>query len=97
MPNVNVTYAEMEAAAKQLTNGHTDISTRLSSLKTMVDGLVQGGYVTDSSSKAFESSYAEFNTGVTKTIEGLEGMAKYLSAAAKAFGDTDSQLANALK
>ena len=89
MPDVRVTYAEMESAAKQLITGHQEITTKLSALKTMVDGLVQNGYVTDSSSK--------FNKGVTQTIEGLEGMSKYLTAAAKAFGDTDSQLANALK
>ena len=95
--DVNVTYGEMETAAKQLISGHQEITSKLSALKTMVDGLVQGGYVTDRSSKAFESSYEEFNKGVTQTIQGLEGMSKYLTAAAKAFGDTDSQLANALK
>jgi WXG100 family type VII secretion target len=95
--DVNVTYGEMETAAKQLIAGHAEISSKLSALKTMVDGLVQGGYVTDRSSKAFEASYTEFNRGVTQTIEGLAGMSKYLSAAAQAFGDTDSQLANALK
>jgi WXG100 family type VII secretion target len=97
MPDVRVTYAEMESAAKQLITGHQEITSKLSALKTMVDGLVQNGYVTDSSSKAFEASYSEFNKGVSQTIEGLEGMSKYLTAAAKAFGDTDSQLANALK
>jgi WXG100 family type VII secretion target len=95
--DVRVTYAEMETAAKQLITGHQEITSRLTSLKTMVDGLVQNGYVTDKSSQAFETSYTEFNKGVTQTIEGLEGMSKYLTAAAKAFGDTDSQLANALK
>ena len=73
MPDVRVTYAEMESAAKQLITGHQEITSKLSALKTMVDGLVQNGYVTDSSSKAFEASYSEFNKGVTQTIEGLEG------------------------
>jgi WXG100 family type VII secretion target len=95
--DVNVTYAEMETAARQLIAGHQEITAKLTALKTMVDGLVRGGYVTDRSSKAFETSYTEFNKGVTQTIQGLEGMSKYLTAAAKAFGDTDSQLANALK
>ena len=49
------------------------------------------------SSKAFETSYQEFNKGINETLQGLEGMSKYLTAAAQAFGDTDSQLANALK
>ena len=69
MADVRVTYAEMETAAKQLITGHQEITSRLTSLKTMVDGLVQNGYVTDKSSQAFETSYNEFNKGVTQTIE----------------------------
>ncbi|HEY3978582.1 MAG TPA: WXG100 family type VII secretion target [Streptosporangiaceae bacterium] len=95
--DVNVSYAQMESAAKQLINGHQEITARLTSLKTLVDALVQDGYVTDRSSKAFEASYQEFNRGVTQTIQGLEGMSKYLTSAAQAFGDTDGSLANALK
>jgi WXG100 family type VII secretion target len=95
--DVNVSYAQMESAAKQLINGHTEITARLTALKSLVDALVQDGYVTDRSSKAFEASYQEFNKGVTQTLQGLEGMSSYLTAAARAFGDTDGQLANALK
>jgi WXG100 family type VII secretion target len=95
--DVNVSYDQMESAAKQLINGHQEITSRLTALKTLVDGLVNGGYVTDRSSKAFETSYQEFNKGINETLQGLEGMSKYLTAAAQAFGDTDSQLANALK
>jgi WXG100 family type VII secretion target len=92
-----VTYADMDSAAKQLINGHQEITAKLMALKTMVDGLVQNGFVTDRSSKQFEVSYTEFNKGVTQTIQGLDGMSKYLTAAAKAFGDTDNQLARALQ
>jgi uncharacterized protein YukE len=53
--------------------------------------------VTDSSRKQFESSYTEFNTGATKMIQGQNGMGRYLDAAAKAFHETDTQLAAALK
>jgi hypothetical protein len=35
----------------------------------------------------------QFNKGVTQTIEGLEGMSKYLTAAAKASGDTAQPVA----
>ena len=97
MPNVNVTYAEMQSAAKQLQSGEQQIEADLSRLKKLVDNLVAGGYITDSSSKQFETSYTEFNTGATKMIQGLNGMGQYLDAAAKAFQDTDTQLANALK
>lgn len=96
MANLNVTYQDMEDAATRLSNGQHDIETKLGELKQLVDGLVNGGYVTDKSSKAFDSSYAEFNDGATKTIAGLEGMSGFLKSAAQALGDTDQQLASTL-
>lgn len=96
MANLNVTYQDMEDAAGRLTNGQNDIESKLTELKALVDSLVSGGYVTDKSSKAFDSSYAEFNDGATKTIAGLEGMSGFLKAAATALADTDSQLASSL-
>jgi WXG100 family type VII secretion target len=97
MTNLNVTYQDMRDAASKLSNGKQDIETKLRELKSLVDSLVNGGYVTDKSSKAFDSSYTEFNDGVTKTIEGLDGMSDYLNKAADALEDTDSQLASAIK
>jgi len=95
--NLNVTYADMQSAAKQLQGGEQQIEGDLSKLKKLIDNLVAGGYVTDSSSRQFEASYTEFNTGATKMIQGLTGMGQYLEAAAKAFHETDTQLASALK
>jgi WXG100 family type VII secretion target len=97
VPNVNVTYADMQSAANQLRAGENQIEGDLAKLKKLVDNLVASGYVTDTSSKQFESSYTEFNTGATKMIQGLNGMGQYLDAAAKAFHETDTQLAAALK
>ena len=96
MPNVNVTYAEMQSAARQLQAGEQTIEGDLRKLKQLVDNLVMGGYVTDSSSKRFHESYTEFTTGATKVIQGLTGMGQYLDTAVKAFGDTDAQLAASL-
>ena len=94
--NVKVTYQDMEDAAKRLREGQADIEQKLEELKKLVDSLVNGGYVTDASSKAFDSSYTEFNTGAKKTIEGLDGMGEYLVQAAKTFREADEQLAKAL-
>jgi WXG100 family type VII secretion target len=95
--NVNVTYADMQSAANQLRSGEQQIEADLAKLKKLIDNLVASGYVTDTSSKQFEASYTEFNTGATKMIQGLNGMGQYLDAAAKAFHETDAQLAAALK
>jgi WXG100 family type VII secretion target len=97
VPNVNVTYADMQSAANQLKAGEQQIEGDLARLKALIDNLVASGYVTDSSSRQFEASYAEFNTGATKMIQGLTGMGQYLDAAARAFQETDAQLAAALK
>lgn len=97
MANLNVTYADMQSAANQLKAGEQQIEGDLARLKHLIDSLVASGYVTDASSRKFDASYAEFNTGATKMIQGLTGMAQYLEAAARAFHETDVQLSTALK
>ena len=97
MPNMNVTYQDMQDAASRLSQGEDEIKSKLAQLKSLVDSLVSGGYVTDKSSVAFSNSYQEFNDGSTKTISGLTGMASYLNKAADALAQTDSDLANSLK
>ena len=77
--------------------GEQTIEGDLTRLKELVDNLVTGGYVTDSSSKHFEASYAQFHSGATRMLQGLTGMGQYLDAAVKAFSDTDTQLAASLK
>ena len=94
--NLNVTYHEMSDAATRLRDGQQQIESQLQALKALVDALVHGGYVTDSSSKAFDASYAEFNDGARRTIEGIDGMGRYLDRAAATFQDADQQLAAAL-
>ena len=97
VPNVNVTYADMQSAANQLKAGEQQIEGDLVRLKQLIDNLVESGYVTDSSSRQFEASYAEFSAGATKMIQGLMGMGQYLDAAARAFQETDAQLAASIK
>ena len=97
MANVNVTYEQMTTAAGKLEAGQAEIEGQLGELKAQVDDLVNNGYVTDSSSKAFQQSYDEFNQGARQVIEGLTGMGKYLRTAAQTFEEADTTLANALK
>ncbi len=97
MANVSVSYQEMQDQATKLNNGRIDIEGQLSALKSQIEGLVNGGFVTDAASGQFLGSYEEFNTGVTKALDGLDGMATYLNKAAETFADVDTQLANALK
>lgn len=89
MPDVNVTYEEMENAAQRLSAGQEEITSQLTQLKAMVDSLVGGGFVTDVASKAFEQAYEEFNQGVTQTIQGLDIMSNYLKSTAEKFREAD--------
>lgn len=97
MSNVNVTYQEMRDAANKLRNGQSEIEDKLAQLKSLVQSLVNGGYVTDRSSKQFDQSYEEFNNGAKQTIQGLDGMGQFLTSAADAFEQADEQLAQGLK
>ncbi len=95
--DVNVSYDHMETVAKRLTTGQGEIESQLLDLKKQVDELVNSGFVTDQSSKAFQSSYQEFNDGISKTVAGLEGLSGFLTKAASTFRDSDSGLASGLK
>ncbi|MEU2354888.1 WXG100 family type VII secretion target [Streptomyces misionensis] len=93
MSNVNVTYQDMQDAATKLRTGESEITQKLGELHKFIQNLVNSGYVTDRSSKQFDQSYSEFNSGATKTIEGLEGIAKFLESAARTFQQADEDLA----
>lgn len=97
MANLSVTYDDMKDAATRLKAGEQEINARLAQLRSLVDSLVSGGYVTDKSSVAFDRGYAEFTDGAKKTISGLDGMSTYLTKAAELLQQTDSDLANALQ
>lgn len=96
MPNVNVTYEEMRQAANRLESGKAEITQKLSELQKLVSSLVNGGYVTDSSSRNFEHAYQEFNGGAERAIEGLTQMGTYLNRAANTFQEADQSLSQAL-
>lgn len=96
MANVNVTYDDLRNQASQLRNGQKAIEDQLSQLKSQIDNLVSSGYVTDKSSKAFDSTYSEFNSGATQTIQAIDGMAGFLESAVNTLESTDEQLASSI-
>ena len=57
MANLNVTYDELRTAGNQLITGKGDLENRLMELKSYIDNLVSEGYVTSSSSGAFQEQY----------------------------------------
>lgn len=97
MANINVTYGDMQSASAQLITGKGALEDKLNELQRLVGDLVANGFVTDSASGAFHESYTQFTTGATQTISGLQGLSDFLSAAATALGDTDTQLAATIR
>ena len=97
MANLNVTYADLESTASRLRSGQTDIEQRLTELKRLVDTLISEGFRTDKASGAFGTSYEQFNSGATKTIQGLEGMAQFLRSAMEQFTQQDEALSAAIR
>ncbi|HET6860687.1 MAG TPA: WXG100 family type VII secretion target [Streptomyces sp.] len=87
----------MRKAASQLDTAKTKIEEKLTSLEKFIEGLVKNGYTTAKGSQAFEEDYKEFSKGAKDTIEGLTGMAKFLTNAAAAYEDLDEKLAKGAK
>lgn len=97
MPDMNVTYGEIQDAASQLSAGQTNIDQELSHLLNVVNTLIQNGFSTDAASGAFESAYQEFTTGAKNMIQGLTQMSEYLNKAAQVFQEADQDLARFLQ
>ena len=96
MANMNVTYHDMADAAGKLQGFERQIQDELRQAQSLVQNLVSAGFVTDAASKAFDASYNEFTNGATKVIDGMQGMASYLTNAAQKLQDTDQALAQGL-
>ena len=97
MANMNVTYSEMTDAAGRLITGKDDLVSKLSELQTLVNNLVGSGFVTDSASGAFQTSYETFTQGTTQAVTGLDGMSQFLTAAADTISNVDTELGNAIR
>ncbi|MGO4783479.1 WXG100 family type VII secretion target [Cryobacterium sp. W22_MBD10_FK3] len=96
MANLNVSYDQMQSASSRLRQGQQEIEGNLRQLRQLVSQLVQEGFTTTRASGAFDTSYNDFNTGATQTVQGIEGMAQFLEKASQALQQTDEQLAQQL-
>jgi len=96
MANVNVTYQEMSDAATRLNNGKDSINDKLAELRTFIGELVRSGFVTDQASVKFNETYGKYTESAKQVIDSLQDLASYLTSAAKALEETDTQLASSL-
>ena len=93
MPDVNIGYEGVSNASAQLRMGRLDMIERLQNLQTMIDNLVGSEFRTQLASGRFMESYTQWNTGAKNVVEGLEGMARYLSDVVREHQELDARLA----
>jgi WXG100 family type VII secretion target len=96
MANVNVTYQEMQDAAARLKHGQDSLDQILMDLSNLINGLIASGFQTEFASGAFGDTYDKFTNGTKQAISGLEGLSNFLTSAANAMQETDTQLARAI-
>ncbi|MFG2312345.1 WXG100 family type VII secretion target [Streptomyces sp. NPDC048566] len=95
--DADITYDKMRHAAKKLGHEKEKMEDKLHALDSYIDGLVADGYTTSKGSQAFDDSFKDFTRGMKETLKGLQGMAKFIEDAAKAYEELDIQLANGVK
>lgn len=94
MADTNISYAEIQQAATQLTNGQSQIDEVLATLQSAIEGLISNGFTTDTASGVFESAYQEFTAGVRSVVAGLTEMSTFLNSVASAYQDMDQSIAS---
>ncbi len=96
MADITVSYDEMRNSVNQLKQGQQDIEGKLQSMKTMIKGLVETAFRTQSASPRFKDSYEQWDQGAMNVIAGLEGMSQFLEQAIASHQDLDSNLSSGL-
>lgn len=94
MPNINVSYQELNSNADRLVAGRDEINATLTKLQSQIAALTSAGFTTDKSSGAFSDAYNRFTSGAQNTIGGLNDLAAFLRSTATTLGDVDAQLAS---
>ncbi len=97
MANLNVTYDDLRDTANRLKAGQGDLQQKLTELSNLVQNLTAQGFQAEQSSAAYRDSFEQFRTGTSQAIDGLEGLANFLTSAADALQQTDEGLANAIR
>ena len=97
MANISASYEEMRQQAQALRNTRDQITQELQRARMQVDNLMSSGFVTDSASGAFQTSYQEFTTSATKTIDALTTISQNLDQVVRTLEETDKSLASQLR
>lgn len=92
---IHVDYEAVRNAANRLSTGQGELETQLTQLKSLIDGLITSGFVTDQASSKFGTSYQQWDTGVRNAISGLSGMSGFLNSVVSQHEQLDTTLGQA--
>ena len=93
MSNIKLSYGEIESAASQLGVGREEIASKLQTMQLRIQGLVSSGFVTDQASGKFNDAYAKYTASANTLIAQIAEIQQFLTGAANAMRDLDSQIA----
>lgn len=91
MAQQSVTSESLTAVAQQLSQGASSIETQLSTLKSLVQGLIAGEWQ-GGASQAFGELYEQWDAAGIQLKESLEGISTQLTQAAIAYDENETNV-----
>lgn len=96
MPDVSLSYAEMQQVKGVFEQNAQQLEESLRNLMKLVNQLTSGPFKTDKASPAFIQSYTNIDKGGQQVMQGIQGLGKFLGAAVDGAQQLDQQLAQQL-
>jgi WXG100 family type VII secretion target len=96
VPTIKVTSEQLSSVASQLQSGSGEVESQLASMRSQVSGLVDADWA-GAASDSFRDLWEQWHTGASQLREALEGIHQMLSQAARAYQETEDQLAAQLR
>ncbi|WP_125100794.1 WXG100 family type VII secretion target [Leucobacter chromiireducens] len=93
MPNISVSFEEIEQVAGDLGRGHGEIARELARMTGRIEQLLSAGFVTDQASGKFREAYLRISTAANTINDELHDVRAFLTGTATVLRDTDAQLA----
>jgi len=97
MSTTTITYDDLDTTATFINGQRSDILVMLQETQRRVAALTAGGFQTQTASNQFQVSYDDLNKGINDAVGALEGMATFLTEAAKTYREVDEGLAAGIR
>ncbi len=89
MANINMDYSVMAEKARSLRMKEETIKSELASLQSEIQGMLESGFTTDSSSGAFGERFEEFKRNADNLNQTMSELGNQLDSIANRFAELD--------